>query len=183
MGWRSVTSRQEPLGAPECARRGAARPVGSDKDYGHARLVAMKIPQFLLTANSEPWLQGAHGRTPPAYLAPRPTGFLHEPALLQGSSSPVTGRKPGPKGRVRQLTSDACHGQGTRDGGGKLLRQPACSHTRGTPACQMEGEHSRNSFCLPWGDPRRGHSAGLGPSHPTSRAANSTTGQSKRHSG
>ena len=42
--WGAVASRQEPLGAPKCARRGTSRPVGADKDYGHARLVTMKIP-------------------------------------------------------------------------------------------------------------------------------------------
>lgn len=114
---------------------------------------------------------------------PMPTGFLHEPRLLPGGSSPATGQNPGPEGREPQLTSDACHGPGTGGGGGELLFQPTRPRTRGTPACQMEGEHSRDSFCLPWGDPRGGHSTGLGPSHPTSQAANSTAGQSKRHSG
>lgn len=112
-----------------------------------------------------------------------PTGFLHEPRLLPGGSSPATGQNPGPEGREPQLTSDACHGPGTGGGGGELLCQPTRPRTRGTPACQMEGEHSRDSFCLPRGDPRGGHSTGLGPSHPTSQAADSTAGQSKRHSG
>lgn len=38
------------LGRP-CARRGTSRPVGSDKDYGHARLVTMKSP---VTSNDKP---------------------------------------------------------------------------------------------------------------------------------
>ena len=58
---------------------------------------------------------------------PRPTGFLHEPTLLPGSSSPATGQNPSPKGREPPLTSDARHRPGT---GGELLCQPTRSHTQ-----------------------------------------------------
>ena len=84
-----------------------------------------------------------------------------------GSNCLITGQNLGSKGRFPQLISDACRGQVTEDVVGVLLYLSA-PWTWGTSAHQMEGKHSKDSFRLPWGDPRGGHSSRLGPSHLTS---------------